>query len=84
MTTYRGKLEKGKVVFTGLIPPESDGTPVEVTVRPAAENGQGTSAAADDPLRTIGQHAVETGIKDGAAEHDHYIYGSSKRGKTPT
>ncbi len=30
-------------------------------------------------LENIDQHAVETGIKDLAANHDHYLYGTPKR-----
>jgi hypothetical protein len=30
------------------------------------------------PIYQIHQHAVDTGIPDLAAQHDHYLYGTSK------
>jgi len=30
------------------------------------------------PIYQLHQHAVDTGISDLAAQHDHYIYGTSK------
>jgi len=35
----------------------------------------------EDPLLWLAAHAVETGLTDGAEQHDHYIYGSPKREK---
>ncbi len=35
----------------------------------------------NDPAFDIASLAVETGITDLAAEHDHYLYGAPKRGK---
>jgi hypothetical protein len=41
------------------------------------------SDGGDEPwsefLDNIDQYAVETGIKDLAANHDHYLYGTPKR-----
>ena len=31
------------------------------------------------PIYKIHEHAVDTGISDLAAEHDHYLYGVSKK-----
>ncbi len=31
------------------------------------------------PIYQIHEHAVDTGIPDLAAEHDHYLYGVSKK-----
>ena len=31
------------------------------------------------PIYQIQQHAVDTGIPDLAAQHDHYLYGTSKQ-----
>jgi len=30
------------------------------------------------PIYQIHQHAVDTGVPDLAAQHDHYLYGTSK------
>jgi hypothetical protein len=78
MSSYRGKFEKGKIIFTGDVPPLKDGDPVVVVTeetRPAA-NG---AAVHVDPFDTIGDDAVDTGITDMSVEHDHYIYGTPKR-----
>jgi excisionase family DNA binding protein len=36
-------------------------------------------ASAEDPLLTIHRLAIETGIKDLAQRHDHYLYGLPAR-----
>jgi hypothetical protein len=75
MASYKAKFEQGHVVFVGLIPPLPEGADVRVVVddpSPAPPGGE-------DPFDRLADFAVDTGITDGAAEHDHYIYGSPKR-----
>jgi hypothetical protein len=36
------------------------------------------ATATGAPIYQIHQHAVDTGIPDLAAQHDHYLYGTSK------
>ncbi len=37
-----------------------------------------SESIANAPIYEIHQHAVDTGIPDLAAQHDHYLYGTSK------
>jgi hypothetical protein len=78
MSTYRGKFEKGKVIFTGDVPPLKDGDPVVVVTEGTQPTVNGPADPAD-PFDTIGDDAVDTGITDMSVEHDHYIYGTPKR-----
>jgi hypothetical protein len=80
MGTYKGKLENGQVVWEGLIPPDPNGTPVEVTTRPATPPVAPLNGKSADPVWSIGDDAVKTGITDLASEHDHYAYGTPKQG----
>ncbi len=38
-----------------------------------------TSKTSVAPIYKIHEHATDTGISDLAAEHDHYLYGVSKK-----
>lgn len=51
-----------------------DGQAVELLIKKLPDVG-------DDPAFDIASLAVETGIPDLAKEHDHYLYGTPKRGK---
>jgi hypothetical protein len=80
MTTYRGKIEAGKVVLKdGLKLP--DGTEVEVTVMPVQDGRDRSRLAAGqkDPAFTIGDDPVDGLPEDMSVEHDHYLYGTPKR-----
>ncbi|MCC7291742.1 MAG: hypothetical protein IT449_06755 [Phycisphaerales bacterium] len=65
---YQGIIRNGRVELEpgASIP---DGTCVEV--QPVG--------ASRDPLDGICDEAVDTGITDLAAQHDHYLYGVAKR-----
>lgn len=79
MTTYRGKVENGKIVFDGPNPlPE--GTRVLVTPDAAQATRTPNGSGGVDPVYRLGDDAVDGGIPDLSAEHDHYIYGTPKRG----
>ncbi len=41
--------------------------------------GRSTAELEKDPLFHISRLAVETGVRDLAAQHDHYLYGTPKR-----
>ena len=41
--------------------------------------GRSTTDLEKDPLFHISRLAVETGVRDLAAQHDHYLYGTPKR-----
>lgn len=78
MTTYHGWMRGGQVVFDlGSSPP--DGTRVSVTPETDVQvNSAGEGFV--DPVYRLSDLAVDTGITDMSAEHDHYIYGTPKRG----
>ena len=84
MSTYRARVQNGMIVFNGNLP-LPDGT--EVTIVPdvaaipvAPTPANGTSI---DPVYRLGDDAVDAGVSDFADEHDHYIYGTPKRGEQP-
>lgn len=67
-----------------LLPPLSKETPL-TSEKIDAVNGNlpndTTTELDDDPLlKLIAECAVDTGIGDLAHEHDHYLYGTPKRG----
>lgn len=81
MTTRVAVVKKGQLVLKKPLR-LPDGTQVKVHIE--KQNGQAAkkkSKAEDetDPLLWAAEHAIDTGIPDLAAEHDHYIYGSPKR-----
>ena len=82
--TFRGTIVNGRVELeAGVQLPE--GTAVKIEALRAGRNGKKparTPRKASGLLR-LAQVAVNTGIRDLAAEHDHYIYGTPKRGKQP-
>lgn len=78
MTTYRGKIEAGKIVWEGGVRPP-DGTRVVVTPDAPIEPMAKLPAGEVDPFFLIGNEAIETGITDMSVEHDHYAYGTPKR-----
>jgi hypothetical protein len=67
---YFGHIKNGKVELeqNGQLP---EGT--RVRVEPLA-------AGDADPFDRLGENPVDTGLSDMAAEHDHYAYGTPKRG----
>ena len=72
--TLRGTIENGRLVLEdgGALP---NGTRVSVSVQAATKK----KTTKSDPLGRLGRHAVSTGIRDLADEHDHYAYGSPKK-----
>lgn len=44
-----------------------------------ASVGRERTPAANDPIFGLGSTPVSTGAPDGAAQHDHYLYGAAKR-----
>jgi hypothetical protein len=64
---YVGTVRNGKVEL-----PEDLDLPegTQVRVEPIANT--------DDPAIGLADEAVQTGIRDLASQHDHYIYGSPK------
>jgi hypothetical protein len=79
MTTYRGRVQGGLIVFDGKFP-VVDGTEVTVLVPDPASTPNGK---ADAKLAyRIGELAVDDNLPpDLASQHDHYIYGTPKRPK---
>lgn len=51
----------------------------------AADEPEDAAEHPEKPERSLGQRladlAVDTGIRDGAREHDHYIYGTPRKGE---
>jgi hypothetical protein len=72
--TFRGTVHDGKVLFDGdAALPEGtrvDIRPVRAVKKKAKKKG----------LARLARHAVHTGITDLTDEHDHYVYGTPKRG----
>lgn len=84
---YRGRIRDGVVVFDERGAPIPEGTAVKVEPMPdRADIGTGlpdlsTEAGgieALDPLFTMGELAVETGVPDLSTNIDHYLYGHPK------
>jgi len=74
---YFGKIQNGKIV------PESELRLPEgarVRIEPVTPSGPDGGGDPSDPVYRLGDDAVETGIADFSGEHDHYIYGTPKRG----
>ena len=71
MITTNGTVKKGRLVLEGPLD-LPDGSRVKVQVNLVNEED-------DDPLLWLANNAMDLGLTDGAAEHDHYIYGSPKR-----
>ena len=76
-----------RVTFDGQAfrPREPVDLPVDreyvVTVEGVARPGDGEPGDVDgDPALDLSDLAVHTGIPDLAHEHDHYLYGTPKRG----
>ena len=71
--TYRGRVKKGVVVLEGEAKmPEGTEVRVEpVEERPLMDLVRVTEGVPDDPEWPT----------DGAAEHDHYLYGTAKRNR---
>ena len=68
--TYRGTVKNGKVELeTGSALPEG----TVVRVEPVSES--------PDPADDLGAEAVDGGPPDLSAEHDHYVYGTPRRGE---
>ncbi|MFO0803686.1 MAG: hypothetical protein U0791_11290 [Gemmataceae bacterium] len=70
--SFEGTFANGAVTFTEP-PPISDGTIVEVVVKPKARTTLGDRLMALAGL-------IEEGLpEDFAAEHDHYVHGTPRR-----
>jgi hypothetical protein len=78
--TFRGTIENGRLVLDDGVRLPS-GTRVDVSVRGASPTRK-TQKSTVDALLRLASHAVDTGIRDLAAEHDHYLYGTPKRKKS--
>jgi hypothetical protein len=80
--TYRAKMENGKVVFEGGIKP-ADGVELRVDVVPAASSEKPSANVRPTVAEVMKEFSgCMRGAdlpKDGAQNHDHYIYGSPKR-----
>ena len=68
MTLREAVVENGQLVLQEPLP-LPDGTRVKVRVEQPGES----------PLLDIARSAVDMGVEDGAAQHDHYIYGVPKQ-----
>ena len=76
---FRGTIENGRLVLDdGAKLP--GGTKGEVSVKRARRTKKRAAKSSDSLLR-LASYAVNTGISDLAAEHDHYLYGTPKRSK---
>jgi hypothetical protein len=80
-------VEDGKLVLPAPLP-YANGTKVSVQVEPIVPvvptvngipNPPAEEEEEEDALLWLARNAIDTGITDGADEHDHYIYGSPKR-----
>lgn len=70
--TYRGRVHGGVVVIDdGVTLPEGTVVTIETPAVIAA-------APADDPLYSLAELAVATGVPDLALNIDHYLYGHPK------
>ncbi len=71
--TYRGRVKKGVVVLEGEAKmPEGTEVRVEpIEERPLMDLVRAAEGVPDDPEWPT----------DGAAEHDHYLYGTAKRNR---
>jgi hypothetical protein len=67
MTVRDAIIQSGQLVLANPLP-FPDGTRVKISVEPTT----------DDPLLFLANHAVATGVKDLAEQHDHYLYGTPK------
>jgi len=72
--SYRGEVKGGVIVLEGVALP--DGTVVRV--EPVSKRAKRKNKGGFDPAFTIGELAVETGLKDLATNADHYLYGHPK------
>jgi hypothetical protein len=68
-------------VRNGIIPLPADlaipdGTEVEIEI---LQDVREAGSAGADPFACLGDDAVDLGVTDLSAEHDHYTYGSPKR-----
>jgi hypothetical protein len=71
----RGIIEDGRLKLSdGSTLPEGTRVRVEVT-----QSKTSTPKRSSDPITTIKDIAVRTGIPDLADQHDHYLYGLPKR-----
>ena len=69
--TFRGRVQSGAVVLEqGIELPEGAEVRIEITLPAEGE--------APDPLASMPDLAVETGLSDLATNTDHYLYGHPK------
>ncbi|HLX09585.1 MAG TPA: hypothetical protein VKY89_17155 [Thermoanaerobaculia bacterium] len=71
---YHGRVKDGAVVLDpGVALPEGVAVRVELELA-----GESHTASGEDPLSSMADLAVETGITDLATNADHYLYGHPK------
>ncbi len=75
MKVYEAVVKKGKIVPSEPLD-LPDGTLVHIMPETV---GEGFGVSVPDPFDNIEELAIETGIRDFAEEHDHYLYGIPKR-----
>lgn len=56
-----------------------DGTQVKVEI--LSQKQANPAGPGRDPFSTLGDDAIDLGADDIASEHDHYTYGTPKRGQ---
>jgi len=68
---------KAKITKHGLVVPKEMFPDVEeVEIRREDHRVVISPLPREDPIRELGKHPVECGIKDGSEHHDSYLYGS--------
>ncbi len=76
--TFRGIVRNGKIELD--VPSDlPEGASVDVNLRSDSRPRPKKSRSGRDPVFHISDLAVPSGRTDGAAEHDHYIYGTPKK-----
>jgi hypothetical protein len=71
--SYKGTVKNGVVVLeSGVSLPDGTNVRIEAEAAPAADSRE------LDPIWSIGELAVPTGIPDLATNIDHYLYGHPK------
>lgn len=84
--TLRGTIRNGNVHLEGAAD-WPDGTSVEVhrtAKKKSSRKAAPSKSGKLDPVYRLHELAVETGIADLAAEHEHYAYGTPKKSaRTP-
>jgi hypothetical protein len=77
--TYRGQVRNGMVFFDNGAPPDGTFVNVEALDTQACETDSGNAPSDWSELLALKGSASDLPA-DLAAEHDHYLYGTPKRG----